>query len=127
MLYTVGIKRLFWGFKKYQVTGHKWDNWRLILDLPDGSQLHIPGVKISALKVYPDVRQAIEQAQRFAREREMDRYYAEKHRQGAYVAPPEPEPVAVDELSPYVDTNVDDIRTQARKLANERVRAVLPQ
>lgn len=57
MLYTVGVKRpLGLGWKKYRVRGHRWDQGRLILDLSNDFQLHIPGVKIRAFRVYPDIR-----------------------------------------------------------------------
>lgn len=55
MSYTIGIKRRFgFGFKKYQVNGHDWQNFRFILDLIDGSQIYIPGFSAVALRVYPN-------------------------------------------------------------------------
>lgn len=55
MSYTVGIKRRFLpGYRKVQVTGHDWKDFRFILNLIDGSQESIPGFQLSSLKVYAD-------------------------------------------------------------------------
>lgn len=55
MSYTIGIKRRFWpGYTRHTVKSHDWQNFRFILDLEDGGQIHIPGFQAGALKVYPD-------------------------------------------------------------------------
>lgn len=51
MSYTIGIKK-WWGFEKYDVTRHSWENFRFIFDLADGSQLIVPGFKASGVKVF---------------------------------------------------------------------------
>lgn len=55
MSYTVGIKRRFLpGFKAYKVKSHDWQNFRFVLELEEGGELHIPGFQAPSLKVYPD-------------------------------------------------------------------------
>lgn len=65
MAYTVGIKRRWIpGYRKVTVTGHDWQNWRFILNLADGSQEHIPGFTVGALKVYADFWTHLAQVER---------------------------------------------------------------
>lgn len=70
-VFTVGIKRRFFpGFKRYLVTSFNWlnvDRW-LSLKIADGSELQIPGVKVKALKVYPDVKIVLEKRKKRAEE-----------------------------------------------------------
>lgn len=59
--YTIGIRKRFWPFsKKYRVYAHMWDNLRLIIDTVDGYQIHFPELAIFSVKVYPDIRKAID-------------------------------------------------------------------
>lgn len=65
MLYTIGIGRRlfpFW-FKRFTVTGHKWDGDRLTLQLGDGSQLCFQGLHGRPVKVYSDLKEAVEKIQ----------------------------------------------------------------
>ncbi len=65
MSYTVGIKRKFWfGYQKVTVSGHEWQNGRLILNRLDGSQEHIPGYAVPSWRVYSDIWNHIGQIER---------------------------------------------------------------
>ncbi len=53
MSYTVGVKRRFWfGFDEYNVNAHGFEGGRFILNLVDGSQIHVPTFHTPRLKVY---------------------------------------------------------------------------
>jgi hypothetical protein len=54
-MYTVGVKRRFWfGYREFEVKAHTWQGDRLVLNLLDGSELHVPGVRSVPIKVYPN-------------------------------------------------------------------------
>lgn len=125
MSYTVGIKRRFWfGHKKYVVTGHDWQNFRFILNLGDGSQIHLPGFSCAGLRVYPDFWTHHAQG-----EREIER---RRGRQGAH-ARPEPvqpledyaelKPVRADEPS-HFQAPRDPRQDEVKRRAAERVRSI---
>lgn len=54
--YTIGLARRFWFTKRLAVTGHKWENFRYIFQLRDGSELSVPGFRAEGVTVYPDIK-----------------------------------------------------------------------
>lgn len=130
MAYTIGIKRRWIpGYRKVQVTGHDWQNWRFILNLSDGSQEHVPGFSLMTLKVYPDFWTHLQIERAKAPPREVQR-------QGATVAaaPILEEPVQEQGFIP--DLPQHEIRTapppieksplelEVERRAAERVRSI---
>lgn len=82
MLYTVGIRRRFGlGWKKHKVVGHSWKEMRLILEFQDGSQIHVPGFKVKAFKVYPDLKAAIEADKRKMEKHHWDEFHKQRERE----------------------------------------------
>jgi len=49
--YRIGIERRFWFTKWIEVTGHKWENFRAIFSLADGSEYSVPGFKAAGFMV----------------------------------------------------------------------------
>lgn len=107
-MYTVGLKRRWWfGYKEYDVTAHSWDNGRLILNQVDGSQIHLPGVRSVAVKVYPDFWIHLHSLPRQERLPEV----------GPQLAEP-----AIEDVEPPPH---DHVSPEVKKRAAERVRGIL--
>lgn len=120
MAYTIGIKRRFLpGYRKVQVKGHDWQNGRFILNLTDGSQLHIPGFQTPDVKVYPDFWTHLQFERASA---------APVIRQGAtqrqFEERPAPAPVAVQN-EPVQQPLFDPLTDEVKRRAAERVRSIL--
>lgn len=122
MAYTVGIKRRwFFGYRKVQVNGHDWQNFRFILNLTDGSQESIPGFTARGVKVYPDFWTHIAQVERTRGAPAPVVAARPEPPQRPAPAPiqPEPEPDEYREPQPAPET------LEVRRRAAERVRTIL--
>lgn len=118
-MYTIGLKRRWLpGYRRYSVTKHDWQNFRFILNLADGSQEHIPGFSVSALKVYPDFWAHLAQLER-PRVEEPAR--AGATRDPEPVRAPEPEPVPQREPAREPPTALE---LEVQRRAAERVRSI---
>lgn len=115
-MYTVGLKRRWWfGYKEHQVKTHSWDGDKLLLDLVDGSQICVPGVRSVPVKVYPNFWIHLHSLPR------------QEPQTVAVRAPKAPEPTPEPKSDPeYVDpTPYDHVSPEVKRRAAERVRGIL--
>ncbi len=56
--YTIGVKRRFFGVTEYKCHAHRLETLgsagQLVMNLADGSELHVPDIGNKSWRVYPD-------------------------------------------------------------------------
>jgi len=135
--YTVGLKRrFFFGWRKFKVQGHSWENGRLVMDLASGHQVHVPGVKIRAFQVYPDIKHVLQTLEQNKQAQEKERQWAEyqeeqeyhqrmlQQQMGRQPAATQQQMEAAPSLPPFQQGAEETPMDRARALANERVRGI---
>ncbi len=116
MSYTIGVKRRLWfGYCKHEVNGHDWQNGRFILNLVDGSQIHIPGFQVPEIKVYPNFWTHLAHIERTARPRVAQQPAEEL---------PRPEPVRHGATAEQPVEDEDPAMQEVLRRARERVRSI---
>lgn len=123
-MYTIGLKRRWLpGYRRYSVTKHDWQNFRFILNLADGSQEHIPGFSVSALKVYPDFWAHLAQLER-PRVDAPVRAGATREPAPVSVPVPEQDPPQEPEQTPPYREPPTALELEVHRRAAERVRDI---